>query len=374
MYLDDTTWFREALLALSGEDIFDTHANLRLVVDYVYDVLHERDGVMLLASNLADRVPLEAGGYFFARMASKLREGRSQWLTLRTLRGTSDPQLDGGGAKAWTSALWSFLGYEPQAAAPLAPPEQRRQLKHFEDTGLVHWRDDANDMHLSLQCGPMLGHHAYHKAKTPNDRMITSPGEGHFMMAIDGAPLLMTPDNGYRMHSSMRSCLLIDDQGQVGDVGYPMSIPSFIYRGQEVQLVQFTEDGRGLVRLDLQRAYPDELDVVAYTRDFEFAPARQILVRDFVLLGTPRRLSWLFQTQQEKAPALESEGLKCRIGTGLKLWIEPVDPPVPLRARICPTELVWSYASHSGNKPFEHVRYDTIDPVNNVCVTFGITW
>jgi len=375
MYLDDTAWFRDAHLAASGTDLFDTHAHLRRVIDYVYDVLHERDGVMLLPSNLADRVPLEAGGNFFARLASKLRDGRAQWLVLRTLKGTTDPETDPRGAKAWTSALWSFLDYEPDVVSPLAPPSPRRQLRHFEDTGLVHWRDDANDVHFSLQCGPLLGHHAYHKANTPNDRIVTSPGEGHFMMAVGGVPLLMTPDNGYRMHSFMRSCMLIDDKGQVGDVGYPMSIPSFIYRGQEVQHAHLAEDGRGLVRLDLKRAYPDELDVVAYTRDFEFLPRREILVRDNVVLGKPRRLSWLFQSQKERTLTLESSGgLKCRIGTDPKLWIEPVDPQAKLRASVRPTEIVWSYMSHSGNKPFEHVRYETIEPVDNVCVTFRITW
>jgi hypothetical protein len=152
MYLDDTTWYRDALLAQTGRDVFDL-PHLRPVIDYVWNVLHERDGVLLLPSNLSDRVPLEAGGVFFAQMASKFRDGRAQWLALRTLEGPRDSKL-GLGAKAWSNALWSFLAFNPDAAEPVAPPSPRRNLAYFEDSGLVHYRDDTTRVHLGPPVRP----------------------------------------------------------------------------------------------------------------------------------------------------------------------------------------------------------------------------
>ncbi|MCC7350901.1 MAG: hypothetical protein IT446_10050 [Phycisphaerales bacterium] len=373
LYLDDTTWLRDTLLTLSGEDLFDTHPELCRVVDYVYNVLNERDGEMLLPSNLRDRVPLDAGGTFFARMATKFHDSRAQWLVLRTLEGPVHPQEQSQSAIR-SNALWSFLAYEPGELAPAPPPDNRRQLLHFQDSGLVHYRDDAAGITLSLQCGPWLGYHAYHAAKGPMDRMASAPGEGHFLLAIDGVPLLMTPENGYRLRSFLRTCLLIDDQGQNGDVGYPMSIPSMTYRGQEIQHFNWNpNDGTGLVRLNLKPAYPDYLDVIHYTRDLIFSPGRQIFCRDDVLLGRPRRLSWLFQSQRDQGMELESP-LRCRIGAKPRLWIEPTEGSPRLHADICPTDVVWSYSGHNGYKPFSHVRYDSIDSITAACATFRITW
>lgn len=373
MYLDDTTWLRDALLALTGQDLFDTQPELRRVVDYVYNILHERDGVMLLPSNLCDQVPLDAGGVFFARMAAKFQDQRAQWLVLRTLEGPVQPQ-EQAKPNIRANAMWSFLAYEPGELAATPPSEKRHHLLHFQDSGIVHYRNDASAVTLSLQCGPWLGHHAYRTAKGPMDRMAGAPGDGHFLLAIDGVPLLVTPENGYRLHSFLRTCLLIDDQGQNGDIGYPMSIPSMVYRGQEVQHVHWNPDkGTGMVRLNLKPAYPDRLDMIHYTRDLIFAPGREILCRDDVLLGRPRRLSWLFQCQQEKGIELESP-LRCRIGTAPSLWIEPADGSPPLRADIHPTEVVWSYSGHNAFKPFAHVRYDTADPAAAACVAFRISW
>ena len=101
------------------------------------------------------------------------------------------------------------------------------------------------------------------------------------------------------LEESAGSVLLVDGEGQIGDVGYPMSIPSQAHRGEEIRRVQWGEtSGTGLVRLDLGPAYPACLGIVEYYRDFLIRPGRELVVRDHVLLARPRKLSWLFQADE----------------------------------------------------------------------------
>jgi hypothetical protein len=270
-------------------------------------------------------------------------------------------------------ALWGFLSFDPACAAAgdLPPPPP---LSFFPDTGLVHYRDDAVGVTLSLRCGPWLGYHGYRQAQGPSDRLGLAPGAGHFIVAIAGRPLLTTPDSGYRLHSALRSCLLIDGKGQRDDIGYPMSIPSKRHAGEEIQFARWdAATGIGWIRLNLAPVYPDDAGVVAYTRDFHVAAGqKQIVCRDAVVLRDPKPLSWLFQGKEETG--LTCAGTRCQFGRSPVLMLEARPTGCELRSRIARTEVVWAYASSSGFKPFCHARFDCIAPVATATVDFVLTW
>jgi len=184
--------------------------------------------------------------------------------------------------------------------------------------------------------------------------------------------VLCSPDGGYKLQTALRSCLLIDGQGQYGDIGYPMSIPSKQHRGEQVQAVRWDEAAQtGFVRLWLTPAYPEALGLTHYTRDVLIEPER-IIVRDTVVLDEPRRLSWLFQGKDEFGVALE--GLTGVFGAERQARVTPQAVGLGFTAQIEKTPVVWSYASGSGFKPFVHVRYDGTEAVGRVVADFVIEW
>jgi hypothetical protein len=273
----------------------------------------------------------------------------------------------------YQGVLGGFTAYDPTVTPAEAPAGPRRHLLHFDDSGMVHYRDDASGVVLSLRCGPWLGYNAHQHLTCPCDRLGTAPGEGHFTLFLRGVPLLVTPDPGYRLHSFLCSCLLVDDRGQYGDVGYTMSIPSFPYRGQRIVSVEWDPaSGRGRALLDLKPAYPDDMDMAHYTREFLFAPERRIVVRDHVVLGAPRRLAWLFQGSRKTGVSVA--GLRGRFGSDPALFVEPAAGGPALRAAVRETEVVWSYSSAHDFIPFDHVRYDTTEPAASALVQFVFTW
>jgi hypothetical protein len=235
----------------------------------------------------------------------------------------------------------------------------------------VHYRDRQSKLALSVQCAPYSGYNSYYASLCSCDRLGIVPGEGHFTIYVDGVPLLCTPDGGYSLKSALRSILLIDGRGQYGDIGYPMSIPSKPHRGEQVQYVNWDEATQtGLVRLYLTPAYPEGMGLAQYTRDFLLGPG-QVTVRDTVVLDEPQRLSWLFQGKSDRG--LQLEGLKSTLGLGPRLQIKPQANNLPLQAAIRDTEIVWSYASSNNFEPFEHVRYETVEPVRSVVMDFVIS-
>jgi hypothetical protein len=244
-------------------------------------------------------------------------------------------------------------------------------MRWHEDAGFAQFRDDDATMVLAVRCGPWLGYHAHRKANGPCDRMDMSVGAGHFVLYLDGKPILCSPDSGYKLSTALRSCMLVDDRGQIGDVGYPMSIPSMPHRGEEIEAARF--DGRrGFIRLNLARAYPAQAGVLHYTRTFLVGEGRRLVCRDHVVLAAPRRLAWLFQHKLDDGATLN--GVIAKVGHEPALTIQPVSPGVALGASLARTPVVFSYASASGFKPFQHVRYDTADPVGAACVDFVMGW
>ncbi len=371
LYMDYTTHYRDALLALTGEDIFD-QAPFHEVIDYVLTVLSE-DGKSMLISGLTDEMPLLGAVEFYNRAASKWQDGRAAYLAERALALQATDFYHPVARNAfYQGAVWGLMSHDP-AVAPVAPEQPLAHLAHFEDSGLVHYRDSVRGVTLALKCAPFDGFYGYLHAPGPSDRLSSVPAAGHFSLFLNEVPVLCTPDSGYRLHTALRNCLLIDGQGQNGDIGYPMSIPSWRWRGEQIVAVDWDpETGRGLIRLNLAPAYPEKAGVAEYLREFLLFPERRLVLRDTVTLDEPHGLAWLFQGSREEQPSVE--GLGARFGTEPQLRMRPQALGVDLRAEIRETEVVWAYSSRSSFRPFTHVRYEAQEKTARAVVDFVMEW
>lgn len=371
LYADELTHLRTHLLALNGQDLFD-EAPVHAIIDYLCDVVREKDGRMLVSP--VGCVEFVGGNAFLNHMAIKYHDGRAARLQLLNLQTAefafSHPVLEHA---FYHGALWGFLTYSPEVP-PVAKLPAARPLQLFEDSALANYRDPAADITLSVHSGPWLGYHAYRRARGPCDRMEMVVGPGHFILARDGRALLVTPDGGYRLRTATRSCLLIDGQGPIGDVGYPMSIPSFKHPGDEITDTRWdAATGSGSIRLELGPAYGNFPDLAEYTRTFLVEAGRRIVCRDRVVLSRPHRLSWHFQGLQENG--LDSVGpLQFLFGGAKGFRLEAQTAGLALTASVQPTEVVYSYSSQAGFKPFVHARFETPEPVTAASVDFVFTW
>jgi len=374
LYLNEPTQYRDTLLALTGHDTFDD-APFAKVVDYVAAILREEDHAMLAATPFANPViPFVGGNAFLNRIAAKERDRTAARLQQILLDTPSFHFFHPTQQQAfYHDAFWGFLTFDPEIE-PAAQLPETGPLRVFRDSGFVHYRDRKSDVTLTLRCGPFASHTGYRRARGPCDRLGGPPGAGHFVLAVGARPLLTTPDSGYRLHSFLRTCLLVDGKGQWGDVGYPMSIPSCRHRDYEVEAAHWDADaGAGRVGLDLTGAYPEELGMSHYSRDFLIAEGNSIVCRDHVVFDEPHELSWLFQVSEADGIRQE-EGLRYRVGASPALRIMPQPVGVDLTGSVHKTEVVWSYSSSSGFKPFIHLRYDSTTATATAIVDFVITW
>lgn len=371
-YVHELTWYGKALRALGGPDIF-TLAPLRRVIDFAQTVAIPDGHLLLAACNQSLSHHQESGGHeFFNLMATQYSDGRAAWLA-QLLAGTPPERLPGNTlGRFYRGLIWGFLAYNP-AVTPTPPRFESRRLTHFEDAGLLHFRDDKHNVTVVAQCGPFSGYKNYSRLSGPCDRMSGSPLAGHFSVLIGEKPMLATVEGSYRLSSSFGSTLLIDGRGQIGDIGYPMSIPSEPWHGESIRATRWDPaTGAGFAELDLKPAYPQEAGIIVYTRAFHFQRNGGMICRDHVVLDRPRRLSWLFQYRRSSGIAWS--GLKARIGGKRGLAIKPQPIGVNLQAGTEPTESVWSYASNTGYAAMDHIRYDSRAPAQTVLVDFVLQW
>jgi hypothetical protein len=364
LYLDDISDLREILLAWNGEDIYDANP-FHTIVDFISATWTNDSPQQMIGGN-----------GFFNQIASKYHDETAAWISQRLLQipekeWTHFSQRQG----YYADVVRGFL--TDDSTIPAVPPPPSAPLQFFPDSGRVYFFDTEKDISFQVTCAPYAGYHAYRHATGPCDRMGAAPGEGHFELRRGGTALLATPDSGYALQSAIRSCLLIDGKGQYGDIGYPMSIPSKIHRGEEIEYARWDEKTQaGAVRLHLTPAYPDAAKLANYTREFLITP-RQIIVRDYVTLNEAKLLSWLFQGKRENGLELipDKSTFAARFGSlenGVKLEAQSFQ--FDIKAAIHLTPVVWSYSSASGFKPFDHVRFDSIEPMKCATVDFVIRW
>jgi hypothetical protein len=189
-------------------------------------------------------------------------------------------------------------------------------------------------------------------------------------VAVGGQPLIQCAESGYRTGTHLANVLLIDGRGQQGDNGYTMGVPMATWHGQRIQRCHAAPDGEtGTARLNLAPAYPAELGVLTYTRDFTFSPTA-VQVRDTVITAAPHRFSYCFHTWRRHQLTPQPDGawrfawddaaLVLRVtGTG---WTTAV----------APTEVVWAYANEQDSQPFQHLAVSHPEPLTAFVVDFTI--
>jgi hypothetical protein len=366
LYLDALADYRDALLECSGDDLYD-RVPWRNILQYLATVVREDEYAMQVAGH--PKVNFIGGQAFFNHLAAQYQSSDAAYLQQLSLNAPerrfsrhSEPY------SYYIAALFGFLTYEPRAT-PRALSHQPPALAYFPDSGLVHYCDREKDITLSLQCGAWLGRHAEQHATGPCDRMNLLTGAGNFLLAHRGKTITSAVGGSYKMRSLQCNVLLIDESGPCGDIGYPMSLPDWRHRGEEVQSVRWDEESRrGFVRLNLASAYRREQDIALYTRDFLIAP-EGVTVRDHVVLSTPRALSWLFQCAGVDGLRRQSE-TEYSFGPAVRLHAAPRN--VALRSQVAPTPIVWSYSSADSAACYEHVRFDTTAQVAEV--DFQFVW
>ena len=146
------------------------------------------------------------------------------------------------------------------------------------------------------------------------------------------------------------------------------------WTGERITDVKWDErtTGCGHVIIDLTTVYPTNVKVTEHIRTFLFEAARQITVRDKVVLDEPQTLSWLFQTR--RGDWATRAGITSRIGSDPTLTLAATLTGAELSASIHETPVVWTEDSYSGFEPFDHVRYDSTEPVASVTADFVLTW
>ncbi|MFW6061034.1 MAG: hypothetical protein ACODAQ_12710, partial [Phycisphaeraceae bacterium] len=336
---------------------------------YLTTVLHAPSDRLLTEQPAA----LVGGNAFLAHQARCHGDADAAWLERHMVHQATQPRRPGQVVGLHHGMLWGFLAAAPRDGGSATVSDERpRALHHFEDSALVHYRDRAYDVVVSLQCGPPVSYHADRAARGPCDRLGGAPRAGHFALFLGGEPMLATPVAGYRLHTFLGSCMLVDGQGQIGDIGYPMSIPSWVHPGHHIRAVRWDENAqRGIVQLDLAPAYPDELGVAFYVRELVFNGERRIVCRDHVAFDTPRTPAWLFQTRSAIG-ARVVDGTAGMIGESPGLRIDPEAMDLNLSARVERTDVVHNYSS--AFEDFEHVRYEPTAPARAACVAFVLTW
>ncbi|MDD5706247.1 MAG: hypothetical protein PHR35_09995 [Kiritimatiellae bacterium] len=365
LYLDPVMRFRDVWLAASGRDILD-QPPFRPIVSFVHALVR---GPGQLLPNV-QHMPLIGAPDFFLAMAASHGDADALWVHDCILGTRQDSFYHGTEMRGYYhQSLWGLAAFPDNLPARRPAPAPRTELRWFRDSGVVHYRNDGEDVALSLQAGPWCGYHAYQAARGPCDRMCMNVGPVQFSLYVDSRPVLVMPECGYQLRADLAPCLLVDGEGPYGDIGYPMSIPSWRDRGEAIEDVRWdAATGRGTVRIDLAPAY-EHLGVRMYVREVLVFPERTVIFRDTVALSRPRTLRWLFHTQQATGIRLD-EQQAAHFGDPVALRLSARAQGVALRASVQPTPVVWSYASVHNFAGYLNVSHETATPVRALTVDF----
>ncbi len=371
LYLPETSHFRDLFLILSGIDLYKEYP-FPSIVSYLFATVDSERRVSTVSGSLNRK--MVGGSRFLNQMAAEFGNEKAASLNRILIQPlTGHFYNDFQERRYYLNLVEDFCSYRDENLSEqrnlVSPPA--RQFHFYDDSGLAYLRNE--EIIFSVRCGPWCGYNAYRKAPGPCDRMGLAPGSGHFVLEIQGQPFLVEPEEGYRLHSNLRSCLLIDGTGQEGDIGYPMSIPGQFHHGEEIRRVEWRkEDSVAEVSLNLAPAYPKKAGVLHYSRDFIVGLKGRLICRDYIVLDSCRTLTWLFHGDEKNQIHLVKE--RAHMGTAPSLAIEPVLSSCEIRAAVHQTDVVWSYVSAGGFKPFHHVRYDSAVPVKVALVEFLLTW
>jgi hypothetical protein len=367
------TFFRNILLELTGDDVFD-EAPFKGLIDFHTKLMRENDNFALFTGAHVS-TQWVGGAAFMNAMAAKYHDGHAAWVQQRLLKPIGEYLRHPQHIKAFrNSIIWGFLTYNPEIDV-VQPPRVKQHLLHFEDSGLVHYKNEDSDVTLCLKCGAWPTYSAHQRVTCVCDRLAISIFPGHFDLYVGTTPMVVKAAGAYRLDSFLGNTLLVDGKGQYGDIGYPMSLSGYRYRGDRVQKVRWDEKtGHGFIRLELHPAYPEELGMVQYIRDIIVFPEKKIICRDFVIFDKPHRLSWLFHALPETTLTLNDDVVCTFDNPKTKLQLQPVPIGFDVVGSINETESVNAYVSWTDYKPYHHVRYDTAQPTTSATIDFVFTW
>ena len=159
--------------------------------------------------------------------------------------------------------------------------------------------------------------------------------------------------------------------GRLTIIGYPMSIPSRIDRGEEIVFSRWgpvTNTGR--IRLNLARPIRRRWACRFIRAICSSIPASRSSAVIGVVADKPHVWTWLFQGRREDN--LSVDGLVGTMGKDPALRITPMTNELALAAKVEPTVVVYSYSSKFGT--FNHISYETTKPTESAQVDFVLTW
>jgi hypothetical protein len=368
---DPIAMYQELSAAITGVDPLDRPEVIACGHTVYEETLLHNDRPWL-PGTLGDPMPIYGGGRLYARLAAKHKDSKAQWVAYRSMTTTLDYSYhDNVKQGYYENRVLTPLSYDPAVAVAGTKDRPGIAMYHYKDSAVVIARDDAQGLILSAQVGPWSGYHAYRYAQGPCDRMGMSPtpGDGHFSLTLDGKLILCSPDSGYKLTSIGRTCMLVDGKGQYGDIGYPMSIPSFEQQGQEIEFGRFDEASQTAhTRFKLAPSYTKDQGVLIYTREL-ILKGKTLTVRERFVFDKPRSPSWLFHVRETDGIAWN--GISPTLAGKIK--ISPATT-VGLTGSTQPTPVVYSYASASGRAKFIHARFDAKAPVREGVVDFVMTW
>jgi hypothetical protein len=341
-WIFSTPWlvhYMDAQAHATGEDLYD-RPGLRLMHeyvahsmlpsgDYIFDFGDVFEGPLTRAHQGEEYPRTHPQGHFNSnynllyRVAQRFQNGEAQGVA-EWLKGFGHVNAED---------FWSLIWYDAKLKA--VPMEKQQAWHYFPDHDVFYWRSDwtKGATAFAFKCGPPEGHHTEAMLKQFPDWRLSSghahPDANSFIIFARGQYL--TGDTGYAgvPMTEHHNTLLVNGKGQgkEGDghdafAGVSYDLLNRI-RIAEVTVAQNQLTLRG----DATAAYPSELGLKKFVREFVYKFNAGFTVTDEVETTKPSVFTWLMHADER---IVKEEGCLFRIEAGkVRLLIDPtLDAPV----------------------------------------------
>lgn len=270
--------------------------------------------------------------------------------------------------KNFAAVAHSYIWHLP-ALKTIQAKESDPIWNHYVESGLIIAGGAQSGAQLRIQCGPPNGQRAWTLSKSPCDKVELFSGDGHFELSIDKQAVLCTPDSAYRLHAGCRTRLLIDESGGRTDLGYPMSAPLLEPHFGCISRTSWDTHGqRGNITLDLKDVFQEEVGVLSYSRNIDFAPDHLLSCTDVLNMERPATLQWLFQLPGSLRCTKQSETIWL-LGDHVTFTVD--NPSLDITTKLLPTNVVFSYTGSGQQFNTLHVQAQSSSREANIRFTFN---